>query len=309
LLDGIISETIDIIKPLANEHKILLEFRESPVNLLHVEADRQKLKQVLLNLVNNAVKYNHEGGSVCVECTAQIELQNSEPEAAGTGQVIRIKVIDTGNGIASGELSKLFNPFERIGAEISEVEGTGLGLAVSKKLMEAIHGKIGVESEFGKGSTFWIELPQSESQLEMDILHDDPNEIINKNHLVNGTLLYIEDNHSNIDLVEQIMNVHRPSIRLITNMYGKNAVKFATDYKPDLILLDLDLPDMKGDDVIKLLQQDEITRSIPVVILSADAMQRKIDALMKAGAKDFMTKPLDVVKFLRVIDGWMKNEG
>jgi len=158
-LNPIISETMDIVQLLAEERNIKLELADSPVNDLFVKTDRQKLKQVLLNLINNAVKYNRIGGLVKIECSSQMGVGNGD-------YIIRISVTDTGKGIAPEEIHKLFNPFQRIGAEISEIEGTGLGLAVAKKLIEAIGGKIGVESESGKGSTFWVELPQGEGQID-----------------------------------------------------------------------------------------------------------------------------------------------
>jgi len=322
---SIVLETIDIVSPLAEENNVKLESDASTLNKLYVQADRQRLKQVLLNLINNAVKYNQKGGSVKVDCTIRkSEISATEKESLfrydikngehrkkcltplSDGQV-RISVIDTGKGIAQAYIEKLFNPFERIGAERTEVEGTGLGLAISKKLVEAMGGKIGFESKVGKGSTFWIELPQTESQKnhyermsETIKLEDE----INQN---NGTILYIEDNLSNIQLVEQILKMHRPSINLITNIYGKNAVQFAIDYKPDLILLDLDLPDIHGSEVIKLLHAESRTSEIPVIILSADAMTKQIDLLMKAGAEDYLIKPIDVVQFLKVVDKWIRK--
>ncbi|MCL4481416.1 MAG: ATP-binding protein, partial [Bacteroidetes bacterium] len=274
---------------------ITLEFPESTFNNFHVKADRQKLKQVLLNLINNAVKFNREGGEVKVACEA-----GSKEKGVGMNTV-RISVIDTGKGIAPDEIQKLFNPFQRIGAEISEVEGTGLGLTVAKKLIEAMGGTIGVESEVGVGSTFWIELPRSEGQIDR---HERNGDFVKPEtaSVVGGTLLYIEDNVSNIQLVEQILEVHRPGIRLITETYGRNAVKLATDYKPDLILLDLDLPDIHGSEVLTLLQAGLKTATIPVVVISADAMAKQIEKLLKTGAKDYLTKPLDVIEFLKVID-------
>lgn len=294
-LYGIISETLDIVRPLATGQNITLEFPESTFNNFHVKADRQKLKQVLLNLINNAVKFNREGGEVKVACEA-----GSKEKGVGMNTV-RISVIDTGKGIAPDEIQKLFNPFQRIGAEISEVEGTGLGLTVAKKLIEAMGGTIGVESEVGVGSTFWIELPRSEGQIDR---HERNGDFVKPEttSVVGGTLLYIEDNVSNIQLVEQILEVHRPGIRLITEMYGRNAVKLATDYKPDLILLDLDLPDIHGNEVLTLLQAGLKTATIPVVVISADAMAKQIEKLLKTGAKDYLTKPLDVIEFLKVID-------
>ena len=294
-LYGIISETLDIVRPLAAGQNITLEFPESTFNNFHVKADRQKLKQVLLNLINNAVKFNREGGEVKVACEA-----GSKEKGVGMNTV-RISVIDTGKGIAPDEIQKLFNPFQRIGAEISEVEGTGLGLTVAKKLIEAMGGTIGVESEVGVGSTFWIELPRSEGQIDR---HERNGDFVKPEtaSVVGGTLLYIEDNVSNIQLVEQILEVHRPGIRLVTETYGRNAVKLATDYKPDLILLDLDLPDIHGSEVLTLLQAGLKTATIPVVVISADAMAKQIEKLLKTGAKDYLTKPLDVIEFLKVID-------
>jgi CheY-like chemotaxis protein len=226
------------------------------------------------------------------------ELATRNPEPA----TLRISVIDTGNGIMPEEFHKLYNPFQRIGTEISEIEGTGLGLAVAKKLIEAMDGKIGVESNVGVGSAFWVELPQAEGQIEghghLSVLSaPEKGEVV-----VTGTVLYIEDNISNIRLVEHILESQRPGLRLITEMYGRNAVKSATDYKPNLILLDLDLPDIHGSKVLKLLQENQLTKSIPVVVLSADAMGYQIKRLMKAGAKNYIIKPLDVVEFLKVVD-------
>ena len=264
---SVILETIDIIRNLAEENRITLESGISANNKLFVKADHQRLKQVLLNLINNAVKYNKKDGCVKVECVIKKPVHGKE-------NVIRISIIDTGKGITREHILKLFNPFERIGAERTETEGTGLGLAISKKLIEAMNGKIGVESEMGKGSTFWIELPQTDSQIDQ---YERISELVIPETEVqqnNRTILYVEDNLSNIQLVEQILETHRPSINLITNIYGKNAVQFAIDYKPDLILLDLDLPDMHGSNVIELLKNEPKTADIPVVILSADAMTK-----------------------------------
>ncbi|MDR3627067.1 MAG: ATP-binding protein, partial [Ignavibacteriaceae bacterium] len=304
---GIISETIDIVRNLAEKNQITIESDASDTKTLFVEADHQRLKQVLLNLINNAVKYNRNGGSVKVECSIHKSVKNKENEEGEKENIIRISVADTGKGIAEKYIGKLFNPFERIGAERTETEGTGLGLAISKKLIEAMKGKIGVESEVGKGSIFWIELPQTESQINryerVDGLKGRETEIAQNS----GTILYIEDNLSNIQLVEQILETHRPSINLITNIYGGNAVHLAIDYKPGLILLDLDLPDIHGSKVIKLLQDEPRTSAIPVIVLSADAMTKQIEQLMEIGAKDYLIKPIDVVLFLKVVDEWIRK--
>jgi PAS domain S-box-containing protein len=304
---SVILETIDIVRNLADENKITIEIDASDAKTLFVEADRQRLKQVLLNLINNAVKYNRKGGSVKVECTKLKSVRSMEKGDRRNENVIRISVIDTGKGIAQEFIEKLFNPFERIGAERTKTEGTGLGLAISKKLIEAMAGKIVVESEVGKGSTFWIELPETEDQNDnygrLSELSKPEAEITQSK----GTILYIEDNLSNIQLVEQILETHRPLINLITNIYGKNAVQLAIDYKPDLILLDLDLPDIHGSEVIGLLQAEPRTAGIPVIILSADAMTKQIEQLMEFGAKDYLIKPIDVVQFLEIVDECMRR--
>jgi CheY-like chemotaxis protein len=297
---SVILETIDIVRNLADDKQITIEADDSRTNILFVEGDHQRLRQVLLNLITNAVKYNRKGGSVKVEC-ARLNGEGRKQN------VIRISVIDTGNGIAQEYIEKIFNPFERIGAERTETEGTGLGLAISKKLIEAMSGKIVFDSVVGMGSTFWIEMPQTERQKDgyelTGLLNKPESEITDRG----GTILYIEDNLSNIQLVEQILETHRPEIKLITNIYGKNAVQFAIDYAPDLILLDLMLPDIHGSEVIKLLQAEPRTAEIPVIILSAYAMSRQIELLLAAGAKDYLIKPIDVMLFLRAVDLWMKK--
>jgi PAS domain S-box-containing protein len=324
-LSGIVAETLDVIKPLAAAKNITFNFPESSVCALFVKADRVKIKQVLLNLVSNSVKYNRDGGSVKVECKSvgsrQLAVGSQEPEVGSResevgsqqsevgsrepeAETLRISVVDTGVGIAPEEIENLFIPFKRIGAEISEIEGTGLGLTVAKKLIEAMGGTIGVESEPGKGSTFWVELPQATGQTERQGSLNDLSAPEKEKAVMTGTILYIEDNLSNIHLVAQILEEHRPGIKLISETHGRNTVKLATDYKPALILLDLDLPDIHGSEVLKRLQENKLAKLIPVVILSADAMGHQMERLIKAGAKAYITKPLDIVDFLKIVDGY-----
>lgn len=294
-LGGIISEIMDIVQPLAEQRNISMNFPKTPVCNLFVKADKQKLKQVLLNLISNAIKYNRENGSVKVECIQQSTKDRRK-------KTIRISVIDTGKGIAEENIQKLFIPFQRIGEELSEIEGTGLGLAVAKQLTEIMGGTIGVKSKFGEGTTFWIELPQVEGQSDRHERLSGSAKPDDEKAGVSGTILYIEDNIDNIRLVGDIIEEHRPGIKLICEVYGNNAVKCATDYRPKLILLDLDLPDMHGSEVLKLLQENKKTISIPVVILSADATPKQIKEMLKSGAEAYLTKPLDVVNFLEVVD-------
>lgn len=299
-LIGVIKEMLDIVQPLAAVRQITLKLIDSPANNLFVNADRQRLKQVLLNLLNNAVKYNQTGGSIIVEIILQ-------PIDTTGNAFLRVSISDTGMGINTEDISKLFKPFERIGAENTETEGTGLGLAVVKKLMDAMGGSIGVESVPRKGSTFWIELPHCESLFETvekagGLTGLEP-KLANKT----GTILYIEDNASNIELVEQVIANQRSGIRLITNMHGRQAMSLAIEYKPDLILLDLNLPDIHGSEVLHLLQSEKKTREIPVIIITADAMPQQLQTLLKSGAKKYMTKPLEIIEFLQIIDEFIKE--
>lgn len=295
-LNGIILETAAISQPFANENNITIETENLKEENIYALADYQKLTQVLLNIINNAIKYNKKGGLVTIKAT---KIKN---------QKIRISITDTGEGIPTEEFSKLFMPFMRIGTEISEMEGTGLGLAVSKKLTEAMKGTIGAESEVGKGSTFWIELLEAEGQLDKHeretVFGVSPTNGNNKAR----TLLYIENNISNQKLVKQIIDTKRPKIKLINYLYGKDTVKLALDYKPDVILLDLDLPDIHGSEVLELLQKEPKTKEIPVIILSADDKDKQIKKLLKSGAKAYLTKPLDLQEFLRKLDEIMNDE-
>jgi CheY-like chemotaxis protein/anti-sigma regulatory factor (Ser/Thr protein kinase) len=251
-----------------------------------VQADRQRLTQVLLNVVSNAIKYDRAGGHVDVSFVLT------------DGGRIRTLIADTGSGIAADRLSDLFEPFERLGAERGDVEGTGLGLALSKRLVETMGGTISVESVPGQGSTFAIELAGAETP-------NDPAEIDGavepeSRSGLSGRVLYIEDNLSNLTLVERIMDRH-PGVELVTAMQGRLGLDLATERHPDLIVLDLHLPDVPGYEVLRCLKADVATRAIPVVVLSADASKKQVERLLSLGAREYVTKPLDVKHFLEVV--------
>jgi PAS domain S-box-containing protein len=292
-LHGMFNEVIDSVTPYALSRSIGIECRVD-AGVLHVMSDRQRLKQVLLNLINNAIKYNHDGGLVRVSARL---LED---------KMVRICVNDSGVGISEDDIPKLFTPFERIGAEKSATEGTGLGLTVVKKLIDVMEGRLGVESTLGQGSTFWVELPYSQSQLESAKQNGDLHATEVVGDASAGTILYIEDNASNIELIEQILATSRPNVRLVTNMYGKQAVQLAVQNKPKLILLDLNLPDMHGSDVLRALKATPETAHIPVIVISADAMPRQLDALKDVGAANYLTKPLDIPHFLEEIDLYIR---
>ena len=285
-----LEEVFNLMRPLAAERRIALS-TSAPINGSdYVSADRQRFKQVLLNLLSNAVKYTPVGGKVTVNVSS-----------TATG-FMRLTVTDTGAGIAPGKLSRLFTPFDRLGAEQSTVEGTGLGLALCKRLMQEMRGWIGVNSIVGQGSTFWIELPATESPLAR-IADAKRNALVRIPSTIAGarTLLHIEDNLSNLTLVEQML-AEQPQIQLIAAMEGQLGLDLARKHLPDLILLDLHLPDLPGWEVLAELQRDSATANIPVIVISADATERQIDRLMAAGARGYLTKPLEIERFFRVIE-------
>ena len=297
---GIINEVLDVVLIAANKNNVTLELIDSPSNQFFVKADNLRLKQVLINLITNAMKYNKESGFV------KISTELKSTEIPGSSK-LRISIHDSGIGIKAENISKLFQPFERIGADESEIEGTGLGLSIVMKLTKAMGGTVGVESDLGVGSTFWIELPQNTnppSVIRNKEVADKQNAL--PEDTVFSTVLYIDDNTSNIALVKEILAEYKPSVQLETSMYGKQALSLAKRHKPDLILLDLDLLDIKGSEVLEKLLADPNTKSIPVVVVSADAMSYQIENFKKAGATDYLTKPIDVIQFLKIINQYCK---
>jgi PAS domain S-box-containing protein len=285
-----VAEAIDLMRPLASERDIKLSVDTDLDANVYVLADRQRFKQVLLNLLTNGVKYTPREGKVVV---------TYHPSGK---ENLRISVSDTGQGIAAENLTRLFTPFDRLGAELSNVEGTGLGLALCKRLMDAMGGSIGVESTVGKGSTFWLELPKTKSPMEHAAAQNrDGATLCVPPNAPHRTVLYVEDNLSNLTLIEQVLE-ERPEIKLISAMQGNLGLQLARQHSPDVILLDLHLPDVAGWDVLAQLKADAITRDIPVIVISADATPRQIQRLMKLGANKYLTKPLDVVEFFQVFE-------
>ena len=291
-LSGLLRDAITLVKPLAQERKITLTSPEAEALDVYVAADRQRLKQVILNLLSNGIKYNRRNGEVRV-------LVHRSPGNNGDGDLVRLEVIDSGHGIPAEKLTQLFTAFDRLGAENTDVEGTGLGLALSKRLIELMNGRIGVESEAGRGSTFWIELRSTPNPLETlePSTETDAPSICD----VEATVLYIEDNRSNLRLVERILS-RRPEIRLVSTGFGRSGVELAQSEKPDLILLDLHLPDIHGEEVLKLLRNKHTTGQIPVVVISADATPTQIQRLKTAGVQAYLTKPIEVPRLMKVLD-------
>jgi len=290
----VLEEALDLMRPLAENRAMEISVDAKLDTDLHVLADRQRLKQVLLNLLTNSVKYTEVGGRVAVSIDASHSSR------------MRVLVTDTGAGIAADKQARLFTPFDRLGVEQSGVEGTGLGLALCQRLMHAMGGEIGVSSRVGKGSAFWIELPSVDSPLKGLPKNRDPRGLEHASAAGTGKILYIEDNLSNLTLVEEML-AEQPHLQLITAMQGGLGLDLARRHLPDLILLDLHLPDLPGHKVLARLRQSELTRDIPVVIISADATARQIQRLMAAGARSYLTKPLDIGEFFRVIEETMRE--
>jgi PAS domain S-box-containing protein len=284
-----LTEVVDLIRPIANRRQVEIHIDKSSDCRRHVFADHQRLKQALLNLVSNAVKYNRVAGRVTVGC-----------ESGEEGR-LRISVADTGSGISPEMLERIFTPFDRLGAGGSSEEGSGLGLVLSRHLIEAMGGTLEVESEVGVGSTFTLTLALAASPLEQVAGTPTSVSTLFRGSGPRRTVLYIEDNLSNLTLVQRIL-AHRPDVHLVTAMQGTMGIDLAREHRPDLVLLDLDLPDISGRNILTELRLDHRTAHIPIVIVSADASPAQVRRLIESGARAYLTKPLDVAEFLAVID-------
>jgi PAS domain S-box-containing protein len=297
-LSTVLKEARSLIQPLAVQRGLALEPFSIPEDIF-VHADRQRLVQVLLNLLSNGVKYNRPGGSVAI---TQVETAMEDGRRS-----VRIGIHDTGPGIEAERMSRLFVPFERLGAEQSGEEGTGLGLALSKRLVEAMGGILTAESEVGVGSTFWLELERVAAPFQ------DVELAVARSGVAIGsagggrpaTVLYIEDNLPNLSLIESIF-ADRPEIKLLSALQGQMGLYLAWEHRPDVILLDLHLPDIHGDEVLRRLREDPRSSDTPVVMVSADATVRTVERLTRAGASAYLTKPLDVEEFLETLQRFIE---
>jgi PAS domain S-box-containing protein len=294
-LGDLIDESVELMRSVAVAREVELIADGAEACESFVAADRQRLKQVLLNLMSNAVKYNRRHGRVELFCTTR-------PDG-----IVRVTVSDTGQGIEPESMEKLFLPFDRLGAETSDVEGTGLGLALSKRLVEVMGGSLGVDSTPGIGSSFWVDLPEVEAPLKR--LEREPPEL--RREISTGgevrSILYIEDNLSNLELIERLLEPV-PGVKLVAAMLGGLGIDLAAQHNPDLVLLDLHLPDLSGEDALARLRAEPSTRATPVVVISADATKGRIERLMRAGANGYLTKPLDISEFMRVVDKHLQRK-
>ena len=270
--------------------EIIDQTREQSLPLLWTDSTR--LIQVLLNLLSNAVKYNHEGGSVTLS-SQQI-----------SDEMLRINISDTGIGIAEDLQDKIFEPFERLGHELGQIEGTGIGLSITRQIVELLGGKLGFESTEGEGSTFWVDIRLSSNQTLTDFnvdsvdttaldFADEQKEPVRK-------VLYIEDNPDNLRLVEAILGQF-DNVELLTAENATIGYDMSTSNKPDLILMDINLPGMNGVQALKRLQDTRETRDIPVIAVTSNTMPKDVEAGLKAGFEAYITKPIKVSEFIDTI--------
>ena len=290
-LAAILLDCQSMIEPQASSANIVINFEQS-IGPLQVIADPTRLKQVIINLLSNAIKYNRTNGTVNVAVNS---------DAAGT---VRISVQDTGKGLSAEKLLQLFQPFNRLGQEVSNIEGTGIGLVVAKRLTELMGGKIGAQSTDGVGSVFWIELRTSHlvpvtdpARQSLALQHPELAEPDHKG----GSVLYVEDNAANLELMEHIL-ADRPKLKLITARNGTEGVEKARTEHPQVILMDINLPGISGVEVLTILRQDPATKRIPVLAISANAMPLDVVRGLQAGFFRYLTKPIKIDEFWRALD-------
>jgi len=307
-IGDVVAESLQLIEPLAKKREIeisivsdgsTISYEDLHQVKIHVMADAVRLKQAVINLLSNAVKYNNENGKVEISCVHRDD------------DVIRLRISDTGNGLDEQQREKLFTPFERLGAEQTEIEGVGIGLVITRQIVELMNGHIGVESQKGKGSCFWIDLPADKHA-------DVRSGSVNKNSSVketsfldkksdDKTVLYIEDNPANLRLVKQVMG-RLPKINMVSAHEPVLGLDLVKQHSPDLILLDINLPGMTGYDVLKQLKEGKSTQSIPVIAISANAMPKDIEKGIDAGFSSYVTKPIDVTELLVAVDKELRKK-
>ncbi len=280
----LLEDCLRLVEPMALQRGVRLPVA-APATALHVHGDAVRLKQVLLNLLSNAIKYNRDGGAVRLAVA----------EESGW---VRVTVSDEGGGITREDQPRLFRAFERLDAQHTAIEGAGIGLALSRQLMELMQGEIGVDSRLGAGSHFWLRLPAADAP---QAPHRGPEapapQLPTRRHRV----LYIEDNDVNQVLMAGML-AHRPGIALVMSAWPEEGLAMAQREPPDLILLDIQLPGIDGFEVLRRLRAAALTASVPVVAVSANAMNSDLQAACVAGFDDYLTKPLDMAGLLALVD-------
>ena len=291
----LISEVFEFLQPLLIEKKLSFQVLPQKTPELSVIADRVRLKQVLLNIVSNAIKYNRLGGSVSITIRKLADKK------------ILISIQDTGIGISPENLGEIFKPFQRIESNLAIIEGTGIGLTISRKLVEQMNCSLEAQSEEGKGSCFSITLPEGKGllPLEEEELVVKPDSAHSKNRENNFQILYIEDNPANMDLVSSIL--FRPNLKLIQAPDANLGIELAKAHKPDLILMDINLPGINGYEVLKIIRTEPSLSSVPVIALSAYGMESDIKKGLSAGFNDYICKPIQVAPFLKKVNQFLPS--
>jgi CheY-like chemotaxis protein len=292
-LAEVLGDCLAMIEPQARKSGIVVSLCPDDGPGL-VKADRTRVKQIVVNLLSNAIKYNRVGGSVEVRCHAV------------AGHRIRVSFQDTGEGLSADKLARLFQPFDRLGQEAGVEQGTGIGLYVSKQLVELMGGRIGAQSTVGVGSLFWIELNATTALHALPDAAAAPDAAVAEvaaaaAPTVVRTVLCVEDNPANLLLVSRLLE-RRKDIRLISAKDGRRGVEMAREFAPEVILMDINLPGISGVIAMQILAADASTRHIPVIALSANAMPRDIATGMAAGFFRYLTKPIKVDEFMTVLD-------
>jgi PAS domain S-box-containing protein len=303
-VNDVAQESLDLVRPDAASRRLKLRVRGEGV-APHVVADRQRLKQVLVNILSNSVKYNRVGGEIRIAWA--VRAADTAPDLTSPHGWLRIEVSDTGLGIPAERFDDVFLPFERIGAERTDVDGSGIGLALAKNLVEAMGGRIGVRSVQGVGSTFYVDLPLAAVAVP-DLDDANPDDVDGTApagaEIEDGskrTVLYVEDNPSNTMLMRRIFT-RRPHVRFLVAADGESGLAMVGEHRPDLVLLDLHLPGRSGDEVLTEIRLDPEISATPVVIVTADLTPGTERRLSDAGATDFMSKPVDIGRLLQVVD-------
>ena len=293
-INYLFNSTFGMLSAIARKNNIRLVSGIEEENNIYVLADQYKLNQVFINLISNAIKYNSKNGEVKVD----VELLKNKR--------VKINITDTGNGLSEEEQLHLFQPFERLGAENTSIEGSGIGLVITRKLIELMGGEVGVDSEVGSGSTFWVVLPLAKKEILVDIIKSSESESLSNNpisstHNLSKKILYIEDNPANMRLVENVINKYT-SFELLSSLNGTDGINMAIEQKPDLILLDLNLPDVNGFDLFEKIRKNTVLKSTPVVAVSANAMQHDVDKALEMGFLDYVKKPIDIFNLKNMLN-------
>ena len=284
-----LDECLNLVETLANENKIIINEKYKTRDNVNIKADSTRIKQILLNILSNAIKYNKKNGLIIVDYEKT------------SNNMIRISIEDNGIGIAEKNQVDLFTPFSRFSHQSSDIEGTGIGLTVAKSLITLMNGQIDFQSIIGKGSTFWIDIPQSivnlkvQAEKENEDIHD--RETL---HTLTGLLLYIEDNQTNIRLMQRIID-QVPNLNMIFANNAEDGIKVAIEKLPDIIILDINLPEKDGFEALKELKDSADTNHIPVIALSAVAAKENIEKGLAAGFEYYLTKPMNITEVMSTI--------